>query len=404
MLAILSAPGSRGDVNPMIAIGRQLRQLGVEVVISIADAYAELAADAGLDVEPIIAKDRFDALLSNPKVWTPIRGVRAIFRELGADFLRNHDAVIRKHHRAGETILVAHPLDFASRVHRDHVPSTPLVSVLLAPAVLRTFPRPRVTPWWFELQRPKWAVESAYWMVDQLAVDPVLRGPINRLRRDYDLHPIHRVLDRWWLSPDRLIAMFPAWFAPATEAFDERLTHVGFPLSDGDQAGDFAPPSNQPIVFTAGTAHHHCRDFFVRAVSACRALEMPGLLLSTHAGNFPDQLPPEVTTATYSPLGLVLPHCRAIVHHGGIGTTSQALAAGIPQIIRPLAFDQFDNATRVEQLGCGVWLRTDRKLAAVLAETLTSTSIGQNCRAISTKLKAHGAAASAAQQIVSLLR
>jgi len=65
-----------------------------------------------------------------------------------------------------------------------------------------------------------------------------------------------------------------------------------------------------------------------------------------------------------------LPHCAAIVHHGGIGTTSQALAAGIPQLIRPMAFDQFDNANRIEKLGCGRWLRNDRNLANELQQIL----------------------------------
>ena len=46
--AILSAPGSRGDVNPMIAIGRNLKRLGYDVVISVAAPYAQLAEEAGL--------------------------------------------------------------------------------------------------------------------------------------------------------------------------------------------------------------------------------------------------------------------------------------------------------------------------------------------------------------------
>ena len=50
----------------------------------------------------------------------------------------------------------------------------------------------------------------------------------------------------------------------------------------------------------------------------------------------------------------LLPRCRAIVHHGGIGTTSKAFAAGIPQLVLPLAHDQHDNAARVERLKAGL--------------------------------------------------
>ena len=368
--AILSAPGSRGDVNPMIAIGKQLRQLGHDVVISLAEPYAEIAAAAGLEVEAVVDRQRFSELLSDASVWKPLRGARAILQHMAVEFLMLHEAVIRKHHVANQTVLVAHPLDMASRVFRDADPSTPMVSVHLAPAILRTLDAPpRMSPWWFEITRPAWALRAAYQLVDWVVADPILAPPLNRLRASYSLPPVTRVMDDWWLSPDRILAMYPDWFAPATRSFSPRLVHCGFPLADVD--GDtFAVPEDQPIVFTAGTVHHHCRDFFRRAVDACVKLDRPGLLLSTHAENFPDRLPESVRTMPYASFGQLLPHCSAIVHHGGIGTTSQALAAGIPQIIRPLAFDQFDNAARVETLGCGRWLRRDKLLAATLQSIL----------------------------------
>jgi len=41
------------------------------------------------------------------------------------------------------------------------------------------------------------------------------------------------------------------------------------------------------------------------------------------------------------------------VHHGGIGTSAQAMRAGIPQLVSPLFYDQFDNAACVTALGAG---------------------------------------------------
>jgi UDP:flavonoid glycosyltransferase YjiC (YdhE family) len=196
--------------------------------------------------------------------------------------------------------------------------------------------------------------------------------------------------------------MYPKWYAPATEQFCPRLIHAGFPLSDADDS-DFDPPSDRPIVFTAGTAHHHCADFFQSAVAACQSLQRPGLLMSSYPQNFPGNLPPLVHTAAYVPFGQLLPHCSAIVHHGGIGTTSQALAAGTPQVVRPLAFDQFDNATRVERLGCGAWLRGDAQLAKTLGQILESNSIRGRCQTIAARLTDTAAPATAAQIIHSTL-
>lgn len=403
MRAILSAPGSRGDVNPMIAIGRSLRERGHDVVISLAEPYAHIAEGVGLRVESAIDRERFTEILGSQSIWKPIRGALSVFRSIMRDYLPIHEAVIKKHHKPGETILVAHPLDLVSRIFRDADPTTPLVGISPQPVTLRTYDSPpRLSPWWFEISKPEWALRSCYWFVDTIAIDPIVRGPVNRMRAKYQLPPVRRLMDRWYLAPDGIAAMYPDWFAPATVGFVPQLAHCGFPLDDID-GKEFEPPTDRPIAFTAGSAHHHCRKFFDRAVDACRQLDRPGLLLSTFAENFPSNLPESVRAMSYASFSRLLPECSAIVHHGGVGTTSQALAAGIPQVIRPMAFDQFDNATRVEQLGCGRWLRRDKDLASTLGELLAAQERDDSAlRAAAEKLRdsdGPGAAANLIEQV-----
>jgi UDP:flavonoid glycosyltransferase YjiC (YdhE family) len=245
-------------------------------------------------------------------------------------------------------------------------------------------------------------VKAGYFLADHLGLDPVIRPAVNRLRTEYGLRPIRRILNHWWLSPDRIVVMYPQWFAPATDSFKPRLVHAGFPLADHDDAL-FEPPADQPIVFTMGTAHYHSRQFFQRAARVCQDLNRPGILLSSHAENFPEQLPSQIRTCTYVSLKKLLPHCAAIVHHGGIGTTSQSLAAGVPQIIRPMAFDQFDNAQRVEKLGCGRWLHRDSKLRGFLRTVLADRELASNCSRISSKFTEPTGATTAAAAIAALL-
>ena len=405
MRAILSAPGSRGDVNPMIAIGAELRRRGFHVVIALAEPYAELARACGLEPEPVIDRERFDALLALRSFWKPVRGARAILREVAGEFLRLHDQVIRRHHRPGQTVLVSHPLDFASRVYRDAHPETPLVDVHLAPATLRLATEPpKLTPWWWEIRRPAWLVRTAYWMADVTIADPVLAGPVNRLRASYGLPPVARLLDRWWLSPDRILAMYPSWFAPESQQVSNRLRYAGFPLDDAAGETPVEPPPDRPIVFTSGTAHRHAAAFFQRAASVCRQLDRPGLLVTTHRANLPAELPPRVRTLPYVSFRSLLPHCAAIVHHGGIGTTSQACASGTPQLIRPMAFDQFDNARRVERLGCGHWLKVDRRMAVELETLLGDAPVQRACEEAAERLRDQPpAAATAAEEIQRVL-
>ncbi len=404
MLAILSAPGSRGDVNPMVAIGKELRGRGFDVVISLAEPYAHLAADAGLLPEPVIAQGEFDKLLGRPEMWRPISGMRGILREVAGKLVPLHWDVIRRHHRPGKTILVAHPLDFASRTHRDWDPTTPLASVHLAPSMLLDpHDPPRMSPWRFELRRPAWAVATAFWIAEYVLLHPCYRKQLNSHRKTLGLAPVNRPLKSWWLSPDGVVLMYPDWFGSKTQRLDDRFMHAGFPLADLSNV-DVELRVKHPIVFTCGTAHQHSESFFRDAVNVCERLDRDGVLLTSHAENLPRALPERVQALGYVPLGQLLRQSSAIVHHGGIGTTSQAFAAGVPQLIRPMAFDQFDNATRVENLGVGRWLKRDQNMESQLRFLLHDGIIRERCDETKRKLAGVSGAVRAADAIVTMAR
>jgi UDP:flavonoid glycosyltransferase YjiC (YdhE family) len=57
---------------------------------------------------------------------------------------------------------------------------------------------------------------------------------------------------------------------------------------------------------------------------------------------------------SWVPLTAALPHCAAVVHHGGAGTCLAALAAGTPQVILPQAADQFLNTDSLVTRGCAL--------------------------------------------------
>jgi rhamnosyltransferase subunit B len=70
----------------------------------------------------------------------------------------------------------------------------------------------------------------------------------------------------------------------------------------------------------------------------------------------PLNLPASILTVEYAPFSTLLKHASVFVHHGGIGTMSQGIAAGVPQLIMAMAHDQPDNADRLERLGAGTGL------------------------------------------------
>lgn len=64
-------------------------------------------------------------------------------------------------------------------------------------------------------------------------------------------------------------------------------------------------------------------------------------------------LPRDVIAIAYAPYAQILPRASVIVHHGGVGTTGQALRAGKPMLVMPFGGDQYDNGARIERLGAG---------------------------------------------------
>ena len=103
-------------------------------------------------------------------------------------------------------------------------------------------------------------------------------------------------------------------------------------------------------------------------------------------------------------LGL-FPLCAAVVHHGGIGTVAKALTTGTPQLILPIAFDQFDNAARVMGLGVGASLKLRRLRIAHMVDALARLMSDQtrtHCRHVGDRFAGDDALENAAKLVEGL--
>jgi UDP:flavonoid glycosyltransferase YjiC (YdhE family) len=84
----------------------------------------------------------------------------------------------------------------------------------------------------------------------------------------------------------------------------------------------------------------------------------------------PARLSNDLFAAEYAPYSTVFPRSACVVHQGGVGTTAQALRAGVPQMVMPYAFDQPDNAARMERLGVGLSVSRRRYRADTVVKQL----------------------------------
>jgi UDP:flavonoid glycosyltransferase YjiC (YdhE family) len=395
MNILLIPIGSHGDVHPFVSLGLALQGRGHQVTVITNPHFAGLATSRGLSFIPLGTEQDYHETIENPDLWKPLEGFRLVMSATQR-MARPLIELIRVHDVPGDTVLVAPRTATAARIAQEAW-GVPLVTIDLQPAAIRGAVDPPVLHMHRILKfLPIGARRWLYKVGDLRMIDPLTLPPINELRAEFGLPPTARFLD-WWASPQRILGLFPPWFAPPQVDWPPQVALSGFPLFDEADATTLDPNVEQflssglpPIVFTAGSAMLHAADFFQAAVDACVRLGRRGLLLARFASQIPRDLPDGVRHFSYIPFSQVLPRSAAIVHHGGIGTTAQGLAAGIPHLVMPLAHDQPDNAHRLERLGVARTLLPAKfrgpAVARALSALLDSPTVLSRAREIAGRL------------------
>jgi UDP:flavonoid glycosyltransferase YjiC (YdhE family) len=386
---LLTPIGSSGDVHPFIGIGRTLRGRGHDVTMITAAPFRAAAERAGLRFIPSVSQAQFDEMTRHPDLWHSRKGLTLVLQAV-ASHVQDSYALIDAAYEPGRTVLVAHALAFAARTFEEKH-AVPAATIHLAPSIFRSKFQPPASIPGLDLSRwPVWFKRAAMWSVDRWLIDPHIAPALNQLRRNLGLPPVSRVFNEWLHSPRRAIGLFPEWFAPMQPDWPAQLRLTGFPLYDeadahttSDDLEAFLNAGPPPILFTPGSANRAAAQFFAAASTATERLGRRALFLTGYPDQLPSNLSANIHHARYVPFSQVLPRCAAIVHHGGIGTCAQGLAAGVPQLTMPLAFDQPDNTTRLWRLGVGRWLLPSRftgeRLAGELVTLLADPRTAERC-------------------------
>jgi len=142
---------------------------------------------------------------------------------------------------------------------------------------------------------------------------------------------------------------------------------------------------------TPGSANQHASRLIQASIDAANMLRRRLIVLTPYRDQLPDAIPKGIFHTERAPFSLLFPRCAAVIHHGGIGTCAEALAAGIPQMVVPFGFDQPDNATRLMHLGVGKYLDVDRmshiRIAEMLKDLLQSVSVKEACAHFAEQLR-----------------
>ncbi len=388
---LLVTHGTEGDVHPFVGIGVELVKRGHKVTLMTNALFARHAQRHGFDFVPIGTEEEFHREMNDPDIWKSRPGAKILGRWMLRSMPDQYQAIVDRF-VPEQTAIVASGAALGARIaHETH--QIPLTMIVLQPAILRSAYAPPIVagspaiPAWV----PAPVIRAGIRMLDIYLDRIFFVREVNEFRARRGLPPIKRMTHEWWFSPQRVIAMFPDWYAPKQVDWPSQLLHAGFPLFDERSEDQSLPPEVQafldtgdaPIAFTPGSGMMQAHDFFVQATQACQLLGKRGVLLTRFTDQVPNSLPPEVRHFDYVPFSLLLPQCAALVHHGGIGTLSQAIMAGIPQLIMPLAYDQPDNVARLKRMGVADALLPKHFLAPALANKLSrllnDKQVSQRC-------------------------
>jgi UDP:flavonoid glycosyltransferase YjiC (YdhE family) len=354
---VLLSLGSRGDVQPMVALGRELAGRGLPVTVVALRDYAGLVGGAGLDFAPIdrsmtesvlAAAGPDGRVSSNPISY--IRGATRWLAGIAPQVMAAELAAVQ----SGD-LVVAGLVSFDDGAALREITGCRVVNVLFAPMLPTVAggssvlgPRHRTAS---RINRVAGTVGIAAAARMCTATGRALRasrglprtsaGQFVRLVRDTPtllaFSPVLVPPAPDW--PDH-VCQTGAWLDPEPEPAWQPPEELAAFLADG-------PP---PVFISFGSVPGTDPD----ADLIARAATLAGrrVVLGSAAAGL-RALPPDVHVLAEAPYRWLLPRMAAVIHHGGAGTTTEALLAGVPNAAISIGADQPFFGRRVHELGAG---------------------------------------------------
>ena len=407
MHIIIIAIGSAGDVHPFMGLGRAFQASGHRVSFAANPVFQPLVERCGLRFLPVGTPEDYHAAMNNPALWNPRTSLPTLWKAVAAALRPLYHTLAAE--ADGDTVMVASLWALSARLVQEKL-GVPLVTAQVSPSTILSAKLPPVHKrFTIPGALPDGFKSALIWLIERGVLDRICGPELNAVRRELGLPPVTRIMGRWMHSPQGVLGLFPDWFAPPQSDWPPQVSLTGFPLFDEADIHDvdagleeFLAAGPAPVVFTPGSTMLEGQSFFLNALQALRKLGRRGIFLTKDPAQVPP-LPPEVLLRPYVPMSRLLPRAAALVHHGGIGTTALAFAAGIPQLATPFAHDQFDNATRLERLGCGVRLDApapEQPLTAALQKLLDDPAVGARCKELQARVDSAAQACAKALAVV----
>ena len=388
---VLTTFGSLGDVHPKIALGLELRKRGHEVVFNVMEAFREKFETLGFQIAPLRPNlDPEDKELAR-RIMDAKTGSKMIFKELLMPNLRPmYEDILQAAENADVIISGEIVLPIKSVVEQTGIK---WISTSLAPISFLSTEDPSVYPTAEFLEYLRFMPSAYHRLILFIARKTALNWfkPYRKFRRELGLDENHNPMFGDKYSKLLHLAMFSKALAKPQADWAKSTLQTGFCFYDGEQdlgqmsedLEKFLDEGEPPIVFTLGSAAvMDARDFYEQSIAAAKLLNKRAVMLYGIFNEPPKGLDQDRVGFDYAPFSRLFPRAAAVVHQGGVGTTSQVLRAGVPMLVMPYSHDQPDNAARCRRLGVGEVISRDNyqanRVAMKLRKLLTDMNYKVN--------------------------
>ncbi len=400
MRVLLSTIGSRGDVQPLVALGLELKALGQEVRLCVPPDFQDWIESLGMPVTPIGPELR-PAGKANPSAapLTPEQRRQMIDGTVTAQF-----ETITAAAQGCDVIVGATALQIAAPSVAERL-GIPYVFAAYCPAVLPSpHHAPPVLAMLGDKPAPAMADYSELWAQDAHRWNDTWRPLLNSHRASLGLAPVDEVrgyilTDRPWLAADPALGPWPDPADPSVLQTGAWILPDDRSLSPELEA--FLDAGEPPVYFGFGSTRVP-EDLGRVMIQSARAFGRRAILLRGWAGLSLVDDEPDCLAIGEVNLQALFQRVAAVVHHGGAGTTTAAARAGAPQVVIPQNYDQHYWAQRVQHLGIGTahtpGTPTTGSLTSALASTL-QPDVAARARSVATAVRGDGARI-AAQRVI----
>lgn len=377
---VLSTFGSLGDIHPKIALGLELRNRGHKVIFNVMEAFREKFETLGFEISPLrpnLNPEDRDLVRRLMDIRT---GPKLMFNEILLPNLRPMYEDVMKAVEGADLIISGEIiLPIKSVVEKTNIK---WISTSLAPISFLSTDDPSIYPSAEVLEHLRFMPKFFHQIILGLARKTFHTWfkPYREFRRELGLNPKHDPMFGNKFSKLLHLAMFSKVLAKPQPDWASSTLQTGFCFYDGNQdlgnmsadLENFLDKGEPPIVFTLGSAAvMDARDFYEQSIEAAKLLNKRAVMLYGIFNEPPKGLDSERVGFDYAPYSQVFPRAAAVVHQGGVGTTSQILRAGVPMIVMPYSHDQPDNAARCRRLGVAEVISRNNYKADLVANKLS---------------------------------